>query len=247
VRRALLLLPLLALTALPAGEALALTVYSGYDAGAGPADARPNADAAAALFDADAGPDTELITFESLAPTLGLGPLALGSGTTADILGDAEAGFSGIVNNLQDLDLGYNTTAGGENFLRVTPLDGYQEVSLVLSFDDPVGAWGAYITDLESNISGQVAVEFDDGTLQTFALQDGLGGGVQFFGFILDPGESGVTSISLVETPTASNGSRDIWGIDDIRVKPIPEPNSTALFALASLLVTRTVRRRPRR
>jgi hypothetical protein len=250
VRRALLLIPsLLALLALPAAEAFALTLYRAYDAGAGPTDARPNADAAAAMFDAAAGAETNLIDFESVSLSTGTGPFDVGFGTTAQIFGDALAGFSGITNTLQDVDSGYNTTGGGQNFLRVSPSGGdFKEVSLVLSFDDPVGAWGAYITDVDAEfVNGQVAVEFDDGTVQMFNLQAGEGGGVQFFGFVLDPGDSGVSSISLVETPTNSTGSTDYWGIDDIRVKPVPEPSSTALFALASLLVTRSVRRRPRR
>lgn len=239
-------LVLLSLLALPAGQALAITVFSGYDAGVGAGDARPNADAAAALFDAAAGAETKLIDFESLAPTLTLGPLDLGFGTTAQIFGDAEAGFSGIRSDLQAFDLGFNTTVGGQNFLRVTPLTGYAELSVVLSFDTPVDAWGAYITDLEPNINGQVAVTFDDGTVQTFALDMSEGGGVQFFGFINDAGQA-VSSISLVQTPSIGGDSIEIWGIDDMRVTPtIPEPASTALFALATLLVFRAAPR-PRR
>src|SRR5213079_2739371 len=66
---------------------------------------------------------------------------------------------------------------------------------------------------LQASVAGVVAVQFDDGTFNSFPLVDAKTAGVQFFGFT--DSNRAITHVTLLETEIA--GSRDIYGVDDLR------------------------------
>lgn len=199
-----------------------LVRYDGVDAGAGPGDARPNSDGAAASFDTAAsalGP-IQGVDFESLA----LGnfvsqPIAPGITATldgTDVDGGIVADGVGIWGTPI---LGYNTTGGGAQFLGVEPIFEIGTASLAFDFDDPVQAFGAYITGL-GTANGDLLVEFDDGSAQSLPVTGSGAGGVLFFGFTSTGAEIVCVTLAL----TNVIGTRDIFGVDDLRVVPSDPP-----------------------
>lgn len=152
-----------------AAPAYAVTVYSGYDSGAGSLAAAPNATAAAAAFDA-AVTGTTIVDFE--------GPTGIFSFTP-----DA------FVRNTQRCDpalCGYNTTSGGSNFLDVT-------FNTTFNFSTAISAFGAYFTGVQR---ADATLTYTDGTQTVLTLPGAIldPGGTTFFGFS-DPGKM-IASIS---------------------------------------------------
>jgi len=194
----------------------ALTVYSGYDSGAGALAAAPNATAAAAAFDA-ALPGLSVIDFESPTPGFSFTPDA-------------------FVRNTQRCApalCGYNTTVGGEFFLDVT-------FNTTFNFVAPIDSFGAYFTGVQR---GTATLTYTNGDTVVLDLPDAdLGsGGTTFFGFT-DAG----ASISSIAYFTGDGGDfvgvDDIrYGAAD--TPEIPLPASLPLLG-ASVLVFGMMRRR---
>jgi len=201
--------------------------YRGSDPGAGATDPRPNADAAAASFDAAANA-TNSIDFETLAVGTGAGTSFSTGGVTFDYAGDIDPLSTGVT-AVDSTALGYNTTAGGSNHLRFSPLFNWTTATLTLSFDNPFNAFGAYFTGLETAVNGSVQALAVDGSTYAFNLTDLVGAGVEFFGFTDDTN----TYNKLIFTEFNPGGaSRDIWGMDDLRFTSVPEPSILTLLGL---------------
>ncbi len=218
--------------------------FEGVDPGAGPANPRPNSNAAAANFDAAAGSlgAVNLINFES-APLGNFAVLNIAPGVTAALSGtDADGGirtqatfFSGTTPET----LGYNTTSGGARFLGVVPTGNGIDARLALNFSPAIQAFGTYLTGL-GTASGNLFVVFNDGSNQSISVAGSASGGAKFFGFT-DPGAS-IVQVAL-ELRNVS-GSRDIFAVDDLRFVPIPEPSTIALAMCLTIAGLARIRRR---
>ncbi len=220
----------------------ALILFEGSDAGAGPSDVRPDSDLAASGFDMAAGllGPVSLIDLES-APLGDFASLEISPGVNLTLSGTAPEGgirtaatyFSG------SRQVGYNTTFEGEQFLGVVPIFAIQTATLGFQFDDPIQAFGMYVTGL-GTANGDLFAVFDDGTSQEISITGALSGGVQFFGFT-DAGKS-IVEVSF-ELRNVSF-SRDVFAVDDIQfVQAAPEP-STLLLLGTGLLAAAAYRRR---
>jgi len=224
----------------PGEGGAAIVTFSGSNAGAGPTDPRPTADAAASSFNSAAAlfGNVGLINFEGFSTGFNASFTAA-PGVTATFSGDYDPIYSGIfTNSATPTVMGYNTTAGGTKYLGISPnfnyFSGNTTTSLTFSFADPINAFGAYITGLESAIAGTVKLNFFDGSSQSYKLTDLAGGGVQFFGFtdtLL------VASIVFQETLPPGTGLRDIWGLDDIRYAAAAVPETSSILLIASGLL----------
>jgi hypothetical protein len=218
----------------------AIMTFSGADNGAAACHPPPcvNSDAAAASFDAAAGP-VGLITFEGL-PLGSFGTLTVAPGVTVTLTG-ADVG-SGIQNTNQGV-LGFNTTLGGTEWLRMVPPFNSAGETATFSFASPVDAFGGYLTGTQVGFPGPITVTFNDGSSQSLSVtKNNNTGGALFFGFT-DPGAK-IVSISLNTGATGS--TRDVWGIDDVRfaAAPAPEPASLGLLIIALIGLGATRRRR---
>jgi len=216
--------------------------FDALDAGVGPGGARPNSDAAAAAFDlaADNLGLIGLIDFEGLA--IGdFGTMVVAPGVTVTLSGTAASADAGITGTAGSATLGYNTTATGANHLRVVPVFDVGTCSATFDFDRPTEFFGAYLTGL-GTANGNLHVLFEDGTNQDLSVMGTGSGGVKFFGFT-DAGKS-ISQVTL--ELQGVQGSRDIFGIDDVRYE-IPEPSTFAMMALAGLLGGLAYRRRRNR
>ena len=204
----------------------------------------PNSNAAATAFDASAATlgTGQLITFEGLTPGQ-FSSKVIATGVTATQT-HYDTTLGGIVTDgyatPAGAAIGFNTTPGGTQFLGFVPLWDAGTAQLDFAFTTPVQAWGAYVVGLESTINGTVSVTFNDGSSNSFALTDLSPAGVEFFGFT-DPGRS-IIQVSLVET--GISGTRDIYGVDDIRYVATPEPATLSLLALGGAAVALRRRRK---
>ena len=215
--------------------------FSGIDKGVGPGDARPNADLVKQAFVTEAGPNLVTVQFEDLP----IGPFTahvVGPGITATLV-NSDPQIGGIVANGWSgppQTTGFNTTSGGQKFLAFVPNFQAATSSLTFTFSDPIQAFGAYITALESNVDGVVHVIFNDGVAQDFPLPETDIGGAQFFGFT----DAGKLISQLVFQEVQVGAIRDIWGIDDILVAhSVPEPSTCALLAIGGVVLHRVRRR----
>jgi hypothetical protein len=230
------LLNILCFTLLCAGVASAgIVVYEGKDAGVGPGNPRPNSDVAAAAFDAAAGAlgTVNVIDFEGLT-TGQFTSKSIFPGVTASQFGyDAAYLNGGISQDTSDSTptvLGYNTTVGGDTHWRFAPEVNIGSASAVYDFDTPIQAFGLYLTGLEPDISGDLFIEFSNGAVQALPVTGSLGGGVQFYGFT-DVTKS-INSVTMALEGVI--GSRELYGMDDVRFVSIPEPASIGLLGLVS-------------
>jgi hypothetical protein len=213
---------------------------------AGPSEPRPNADAAAAAFDALLA-SSSLITFEEL-PVGNFGTLEVLSGVTVTLTNtDASVG-AGIANvdaHLPDAR-GYNTTPGGQNHLRVVPpFSSFLGGTVTYSFASPIDAFGTYLTDTDAPLPGPITVTFFDGTHRVLSVPKPAVGGASFFGFT-DSG-SAISSVSFHTGPT--DLFRDVWGMDDVRFRTagsvaVPELGTMLLVGIG-LLAFAVLTRKP--
>jgi len=199
----------------------AQTTYLGADNSVTSLAQMVNAQAAAASFLAVAG-SLNVVDFESPLPP----GLTITGGTTA-ILDSCGA------------VCGFNTTAGGQFFRRVSG------GSVRFSFTNPVDAFGFFVNGLQTNIVSQQTIVYVDGgsVTRTINMPSSINGGGAFIGFI-DFGQL-ISSVTF-------NATQDILGFDDLRfgrsaadpgnpMPPIPEPSTYLLMVtgLAGLLLLR--------
>ncbi len=213
------------------GSHATLIEFRGSDVGAGPGDARPNADAAAAAFDAAAG-STTIIDFEQ-APLGGFTSLSsaqLGvAGVSLSPLGASDGNDSAIETGGTKL-LGYNTTNSGRKYLDLGEFDDTGEPAVGVRFDftNPIFEFGGYFTGI-GNIIGNTTIEFFDGASQILSLTKHAEGGVEFFGFT---STVGIHYIDFLLSPVSGSSSEEI-GLDDVRFSTqVPEPTTLALMGL---------------
>jgi hypothetical protein len=237
------ILPALLLDRPAAGQ---LLTFYGLDPGFNPGGARPNADAAAAAFDAAAsalGP-VHIIDFENLPAGSGA-PLMIDAGVSLTHTGYGSANIL----DAPSMNQGYNTTAGGSKWLFIFPaqiLNPTPELPIlpdITTFDFtvcPIQAFGAFFTEV-GTVPSTIEMLFNDGTDVALPIVGDPTGGVLFLGFI-DPGKS-ITQVIIREPAGQDFG--DNFGIDDIRYVCIPEPSTLALLFTGGLpLVGRVMRRR---
>jgi hypothetical protein len=214
---------LLAAPHAPAGP----IIFTAGDPGAGPADPRPNANAAAASFDTAAGAlgPIHLLNFES-SPVGSFSTLTPAPGVTLT----TASGSARIANSASTVG-GYNTTSGGSRFVRFDMAAG--STSVTFTFATPVDAFGGYFTGVGDIVPTGTHVTFNDGSSQNFTVPGNMMGGAFFWGFT-DPGKS-ISSITVSAT------SPDVIGLDDVRFVPfvapaaVPEPSTLALLSLGGL------------
>lgn len=114
--------------------------------------------------------------------------------------------------------------------------------TVTFSFDTPIDAFGAYLTDTQVGFPGPITLFFNDGSMQNLNItKNDDQGGVLFFGFT-DFG----AAISAVSYNTgATDGTRDIWGIDDVRYRhaAVPEPSTMLLLGIGLFALGATGRK----
>lgn len=208
----------------------ALIVYSNFDI-ANSTDPRPNSDAMAASFDAAAaglGP-LAVIDFES-APVGVFNNLAVAPGVTMDGI-DISSNDQEIRNapvGPPDGLFGYNTTAGGTQFVGMLAGD------LTFTFSTPIQSFGAYISGTQLAFN---TITFFDGSTQVIPvpLPSATAGGVTFVGFT-DAGQQ-ISSVTI-----SSIG--DLLGVDDVRFGVVPEPGTSVLAVIGLVGLIAIGRRR---
>ncbi len=198
-----------------------ISTYSGYDAGAGASDPRPNSNTAAGAFDA-ANPGLPIITFES-APLGSFTNLTVAPGVTING-SDFNSSPQTIINSplCDDALCGFNTTLGGSQWLSL------YGGSVTFTFATPIDAFGLYLNGVQ--LDGET-ITFNDGAPQSVGIAN-PGSGVQFLGF---SDTASFTSVTI-------DATNDIIGVDDVRygtpaATGVPEPATFGLLgaALASL------------
>lgn len=223
--------------------------FSGLDAGARAGDARPNADAAAAAFDAAAAQLGDsvlhLLDFETvrLGDFLSLSPADVGVAGLAILpAGESSGADTSITDQTVPVEEGYNTTAGGSRFLKIEenqPGPGVEPpVGIIFKFATPVVAFGTYLTEADPNVAGTISALFDDGQEQSITLDGSPGGGVQFWGFAALESEARISRVTILASPELGVET-DAIGIDDVRWVQIPEPGLTVLLLCSGLILAR--------
>jgi hypothetical protein len=233
-------------------QAATVVRFDGRDEGAVPGGARPNAEAARTAFLTAVGGSPFTLTFEGLpigyAPTLNFTTFTFDQvGTDSTIFGGAD---TGVTNDTQNPTvLGYNTTPGGDTFLRFTAIFDIGTAGGKLTFNSPIEYFGAFFTGL-GTAAGTLNAKFNNGTAQVLPITGGPNGGVQFFGF--STVGSPITSLDLV-LDGVIGGSRDIYAIDDVitALQPtfqptavIPVPGAALIFGSGLLLMAAVMRRK---
>jgi len=128
-----------------------------------------------------------------------------------------------------------NTTSGGKNFLAADTNIAYTGDYMLLSFNNPIYAFGLNLVNIVDG--GSVSI---DGGTGNFSVSPTGFGGQYFFGVVSD---TPFTTVHLDMGNTDSN-----WNIDDVHFAStpvVPEPISTVLFlAGGSVLAGRRFMRR---
>lgn len=189
-------------------------VFAGQDNVATTTSAHPNSSAQAAAFDlAVAGiGGGSLATFENVSVG-SFATLAAAPGLT--ITGADYSSSNQMIRDSSNFPAaptldGYNTTAAGTKFLEV------QGGTLTFSFSNPVYAFGAYFSGVQTNFFGDFFT-FSDGTTQSISIP-GTGttnsiGALSFVGFV----DAGKAISSLTLTAGSAITGADFIGVDDVR------------------------------
>jgi hypothetical protein len=216
-------------------------VYRGIDPGMGPGQSAPNTVAAQTAFRTAIGA-SPLIDFEA-APLGHFTSQELLPGVTLTLSNTDSTpppGFHyGIANDNQGPLLGYNTSPGGSQFLRVSPLLDVGTVTLQFDFAQPIEAFGFTITGLGVH-SGPLYVSYGAGAGGEETIGGDPDGGILFFG--ISGLSTPATRVSL-QLREVSGDSRDIFGLDDFRFKAFSgpggggDPPTTAIVPETSTIV----------
>ena len=234
-------------------------VFQGADVGAGPGTPHPNTDAATAAFESAAaalGPAYD-ITFQGLAPgqpSADYVPLAVGNGASLSLQGADHnrlaPGYNfGITSAPANALYGYSMTPGNANYFEFAPRLGVGTASVTFTLAAPTPFFGLDLTGL-GTANGDLHVVFNDSVARDIPIAGSPQGGAQFFGFI-DAGAK-ISTISL-QLQDVTGPSRDLFGIDDIRIinaasrSVVPEPPAATLAALGGLVLLACRRLRPGR
>lgn len=220
--------------------------YDGRDSGAGPSDPRPIATQARDDFLAAIGGSPYTLTFEGVpigyAASLNFTTFRFDQiGTDPTIFGGDD---TGVTQSTQNSTIGFNTTPGGNTFLRFAPTFDVGTAGARLTFNTPINYFGAFFSGL-GTAAGTLNAKFNDGSEQLLPITGGSGGGVQFFGFTSD---SSFTTLDLV-LQGVTGDTRDVYAIDDVitALRPtfveVPEPSALALVVGALGLMTASRRR----
>jgi hypothetical protein len=209
-----------------------ITSYTGSDDGASTSGPWPLSAAAQTSFLAAAG-TTSLIDFES-QPVGYNTPFTAAPGVTVSLTGpNFGAGFSGISNTTFGNLYGFNTTAGGSQWL------GFANGTAAFSFASPITSFGMWITGVQTVFTSTFTLTFNDGASQTLNLPINVNGGTSFYGF---------TDTASLSSLTISNISNDAWGIDDVSygsgTSTVPEPSSLFLLGAGVLGMAGVARRK---
>lgn len=192
-----------------------IVVYSGADNDVSSLAQMTNSVAAEGAF-AAAVPSASIITFETALPS------------SVTISGGSITNTTSTCGAL----CGFNTTPSGQNFLEL------MGNTSTISFADPIDAFGAYITGLQTDSVPQETVTFNDGSSETIDVPTSTGGGGAFVGFT-DFGQD-IASVTY-------DATFDIVALDDIRYAStsaaVPEPITISLFG-AGLAGAVAMRRR---
>lgn len=234
-------LTLAALMAAAWSAVAAPVTFSGLDNGAGPGGTFTNANAADAALVSAAGTGGSVVTFEGLTSGANPSGLDLGSGVKLTVVGNESGGVR--TGDDHGSRLGFNTTAGGRHWLQMWPaFSSPTGATATFVFESAIQGLGFYLSDTQDTFPGDITLTYSDGTVQTLAVpKNNDSGGVAYFGFF----DAGASILSVTIGTGATGGTRDIWGLDDLRVIParVPEPGTLALLG-AALLAGAAVRRR---
>ncbi len=204
----------------------AINYFYGLDASVNSAAALPNSNAAAAAFDAAAGPlgTLNLITFEAQPVNVPVyaTSLSLGGGVTALLAGPWTHSTSGITSatgsNPYGRNYGFNVTPGGSHYLELDVTNSASPASVTINFPSPIQAFGAYAGGVgTAGVAGNsIVAKFNDGSSQQYTLvgAPSANGGMMFFGFT-DPGAQ-ITSVTIEEAGSFGIID-DSFSLDDIR------------------------------
>jgi hypothetical protein len=233
----------LALLVSAASASSAVVTFTGEDIVATTTSPHPTSSAAATSFDAAAAAigNVSVLTFES-APLGSFASLTVAPGVT--ISGTSAAGINQSILNASNFPAaptldGYNTTAGGSQFVEV------QGGSLTFTFANPVQFFGAYFSGVQDFFTD--VITFSDGTAQTIDLPEaGTSssiGALDFVGFT----DAGKTISSITVNAGSFAAGYDDIGIDDVRFQAaasaVPEPSSVGLLLVGALTVLAGYRR----
>lgn len=224
------------------GANAATTVYSGQDInpGGGAVATNPNADAAAANFNAQlTGTSTE--GFESFA-TGSSAPLNLSFTGSAGALGAALSGSGQVRTNPRSSPTGSGQFAvDGDNYYFINGSN------FLVNFDTDIAAFGFYAADLEVLTGIDITLNFAGGGSEVYNLATVFGnnsaasGSVHFLGFINQANP--FTSVQFAG-PGGDFLAFDQMTIGDVQqvTGAIPEPGTWAMMLLGFFAVGAALR-----
>jgi hypothetical protein len=214
----------------------ALIVYTACDPGAGPSDPCPNSESEQAAWTtaACACGTVRTIDFENQALGNFSSRTPIANVTISLVNADPTGGIATAL--YEPTATGYNTTAGGANFLRFVPGSGTAPSQVLFSFDTPINAFGLHITGMGTAVDN-LHIVFSSGGIGGINLTGDQAGGNQYVGLIFC--DKPVSSIALRFDSAAP--PFDIIGIDDVSISAAvtPEPATALLLILGAIALRR--------
>jgi len=233
MKKKLLLTMILSACFAGTGNANTITSIVGTDNGAGTGGPFPQSAFAESgfLFDASLFGPTQTITFEN-SPVGMFSSLNVAPGVNVTLdpsTPNFGNGFSGISNTTIGNLYGFNVTTGGANWL------GFPGGSATFSFAKPDHVFGAYFTGLQTVWGPTLTISFNDGAPQTVNVPIPTNGGSEYFGF---------TDTSSFSSVTITRPGNDAWGMDNVTVAAVPEPETYAMLLAGLGMMGFIVRRK---